>query len=35
MISGLKQILKIGKLDKIKEFILDKEFEYYTCYIIR
>ena len=31
MISGLKQILETGKLDKIKEFILDKEFEYYTC----
>ena len=31
MISGLKEVLESGELDKIKEFILDKEFEYYTC----
>ena len=31
MISGLKQILESGELNKIKEFILDREFEYYTC----
>ena len=30
MINGLKEVLNLGKIEKIEEFLLDKEFEYYT-----
>lgn len=30
MIKGLKDVLKSGILEDIEEFILDKEYEYYT-----
>lgn len=30
MIKGLKKVLNSGKLEEIEEFILEKEFEYYT-----
>lgn len=30
MINGLKEVLNLSKLEKIEEFILKKEFEYYT-----
>ena len=31
MITGLKRVLSSGNLDEIEKFILDKEYEYYTC----
>ncbi len=31
MITGLKRVLNSGNLDEIEKFILDKEYEYYTC----
>ena len=30
MINGLKEVLNSGNLEKIEEFILDREYEYYT-----